>query len=105
MAADLFERNKIVHRDLKPDNILLFKVKNERFDLVIADLGHAVYIEDCKPSLGLGGSPGYVGPEVLRGNRASYKSDVYSIGCIIFKLLSSMPLFYSRYVEKIMQLN
>jgi calcium-dependent protein kinase len=81
----------IVHRDLKPENIL-YESKSDFSDLRIIDFGLSKKIEGTLSSLV--GSPYYVAPEVLEG-KYNEKCDCWSIGVIMYVLLSGMPPFYS----------
>ena len=76
---------KIVHRDLKPANILL----TENDECKIADFGFAIkQSELSKPSKYNVGSPLYMAPESLKNNEYSYKTDIWSLGVILFELLT-----------------
>lgn len=74
-----------MHRDLKPANILL----TENDDCKIADFGFAIkHSELSKPSKYNVGSPLYMAPESLKNNEYSYKTDIWSLGVILFELLT-----------------
>lgn len=82
----------IVHRDLKPENIL-YETKTEFSDLKIIDFGLSRRIEG--PLNTVVGSPYYVAPEVLEGVSYNEKCDCWSIGVIMYVLLSGAPPFYA----------
>ena len=90
IAAGLAEIGDIVHRDLKPGNVLLH---NGVWKL--ADLGLARFVEEAtslqtmKDCL----SPPYASPEQWRGERATKKSDIYALGCILHALLTGNTPF------------
>jgi calcium/calmodulin-dependent protein kinase I len=93
LAADFMHLNRYLHRDLKPDNILMRENNNSLlYDLVFADLGLSIREDKIKASLPCG-TPGYVAPEVLLRGTQSYKNDIFSIGCILYKLISGKYLF------------
>ncbi|RHY26904.1 hypothetical protein DYB32_007169 [Aphanomyces invadans] len=83
----------IVHRDLKPENILLSSHDDHTAVVKIADFGLA---KDDSYLTTMCGSPAYVAPEVLLGERGLYNKavDVWSIGVITFALLSGYLPFY-----------
>ncbi|CAN1139839.1 Calcium and calcium/calmodulin-dependent serine/threonine-protein kinase [Linum perenne] len=85
----------IVHRDLKPENCLFL---NERDDsaLKIMDFGLSSVEEFTDPVVGLFGSIDYVSPEALSQGRVSSKSDMWSLGVILYILLSGYPPFIAQ---------
>ncbi|MBX9695088.1 MAG: protein kinase [Cyanobacteria bacterium] len=88
--------NRIVHRDLKPDNILVREL-DEGDDIQLIDWGIARSLEDESKSITqtgeIFGTPAYMSPEQCRGERVSYATDVYSLGCIAYELLTGEQLF------------
>jgi calcium-dependent protein kinase len=83
--------NNIVHRDLKPENILL--EQNKEFDQIkIIDFGTALVFDPARPLDEKLGTPYYIAPEVLTKNYSS-KCDIWSIGVIVYILLSGTPPF------------
>src|SRR5215472_13605362 len=83
-------RSGIVHRDLKPGNIMLCKTDGDRFRVVIMDFGlaNAFGVDGAE-----GGTPGYMAPELLKHERASFASDVYALGVILHEIVTSrMPV-------------
>ena len=96
----------IVHRDLKPDN--LFLVPDERdtalemvkvLDFGIAKLGQdSGQIHSVRTRTGsVMGTPAYMSPEQCRGTREiDHRSDIYSLGVILFEMLCGRPPFVSE---------
>lgn len=90
ISKGLQEVQEITHRDLKPANILLH---NSLWK--IADFGIAKFIEESTSANTLKGflSPPYGSPEQWRGDKPTQASDIYSLGCIAYKILNSNPPF------------
>jgi len=80
-------RANIVHRDLKPENCL-FLNENDDSTLKIMDFGLSSVEEFTDPVVGLFGSIDYVSPEALSQGRISSKTDMWSLGVILYILLS-----------------
>uniref|UniRef100_A0A1D1Z4V0 Calcium and calcium/calmodulin-dependent serine/threonine-protein kinase n=1 Tax=Anthurium amnicola TaxID=1678845 RepID=A0A1D1Z4V0_9ARAE len=89
--AALHDAN-IVHRDLKPENCL-FLDSSEHSPLKIMDFGLSSVEELTDPIVGLFGSIDYVSPEALSQGRISSASDMWSLGVILYILLSGCPPF------------
>ena len=84
----------ILHRDLKPGNILL----DSRGEPLVSDFGLAKWLErngDLTKSLTTFGTPGYIAPEQAGSgaNDLTPAADVYSLGAILFELLTGRPPF------------
>lgn len=98
-ALSFCHKRGVVHRDLKPENILLRSIEDDT-DVIIADFGFAkCQTNDLRTSLG---TPGYVAPEILQG-AAKYTSavDLWSLGVIIYVLLSGYPPFHAKSKSKL----
>lgn len=85
----------IVHRDLKPENLLLCSETDDT-DIKIADFGFAKRIRELSPKETACGTPGYVAPEILRGDKYGAEVDVWSMGVICYVLLAGYPPFYDE---------
>ena len=93
-GLEVIHDNGIIHRDLKPANILFDQYGNARIsDLGFAKALHADVSVSLSMSGGMIGTPAYMAPEVWRGNQASERSDIYSLGCILYEILTGEVLF------------
>ena len=88
---------KIIHRDLKSSNIFLVKDKHQ---CKIGDMKASKVIKE-KALTTQTGSPYYASPEVWKNNPYSYKSDLWSIGCIIYELCALRPPFQGKDLDEL----
>src|SRR6202453_3030514 len=80
----------IIHRDLKPNNVMLER-NGERLNVSIMDFGLARLHEADSTLLGTGmiaGTPGYMAPELLRGQRPTKATDIYALGVVLHQVLT-----------------
>src|SRR6185437_16776126 len=82
----------IVHRDLKPDNVMLTKSRSGRDVVKVVDFGIAKAVQtDGQQITRTGfivGTPAYMSPEQITGDPLDGRSDIYALGCILFKMLT-----------------
>lgn len=90
-AVQTAHANGIIHRDLKPQNILIDENKN----IKITDFGIAMAASQnsMTQTNSLLGSVHYLSPEQARGSIATPQSDIYSLGIILFELLTGQVPF------------
>lgn len=79
----------IVYRDLKPENCLL----DSQGHLVLTDFGLSKDIDSNNKCTSIIGTPEYMAPEVLKGESYAYAVDWWSLGCVIFDMMSGKPPF------------
>ncbi len=90
----------VLHRDLKPHNVMI----DGRGKVRITDFGLAGFVEDFAGKDVAAGTPAYMAPEQLAGREVSVKSDVYSLGLVLFELFAGKRLFEGATREQIEQL-
>lgn len=101
-ALVVLHSNNIVHRDLKPEN-LIFRDENLN-SLVIIDFGLSTTCKD-EPLTTRCGSPGYVAPEILNNLGYGCKADIFSLGVILYILLTSKFVFNAKDYNDILRKN
>ena len=88
---------KIMHRDLKSANIFLVK---DNHQCKLGDMNVSKVIKD-KVLLTQTGTPYYASPEVWNDKPYSYKSDLWSIGCVIYELCALHPPFHGKDLDEL----
>jgi tetratricopeptide (TPR) repeat protein len=88
-ALAYLHRRGVIHRDLKPANVLVVDDQVKVLDFGISLAREEWKNQELTPSAG---TPGYVAPELLRGESPSEQSDLYSFGLMATQLLSSKPV-------------
>ena len=85
----------IVHRDLKPANIIRLTDGAVKIcDFGIARLGHDIGFTSRLTGTGVAmGTPHYMSPEQIGGSEVDHRSDLYSLGCVLYELATGAPPF------------
>ena len=89
-SIKLLHDNGIIHRDIKPENIMLTDEKNLNIKLI--DFGSCEIINNNKTKRKVG-TPSYISPEILNGLEYDYKCDIWSLGILMYFLLSGATPF------------
>ncbi len=86
-ALDYAHERGLIHRDIKPANILL----TSEGDAVLSDFGIARMIESTRQTMtGVVGTPEYMSPEQGQGHELDLRSDIYSLGVVLYEMLTGM---------------
>ena len=92
-ALDYSHRHGIIHRDIKPANVML----TNNGQVKVMDFGIARAVSDTAASMtqtaSVIGTPQYLSPEQIRGEKVDRRSDIYSTGCLLYELLTGKPPF------------
>lgn len=95
LALEHAHKRGIIHGDLNPGNIILLPIKSEERELKVIDFGiaHIQNREETKRDLPeVYGSPPYMSPEQCLGQTLDERSDVYSLGCLLYHMVTGfMP--------------
>jgi serine/threonine protein kinase len=83
-ALDFAHQHGVIHRDIKPANILMSSVNQ----IKISDFGAAVNMTSDATQVSGIGSPAYMSPEQLQEGRPSHQTDIYSLGVVLYQLLT-----------------
>jgi len=88
-ALDFAHKKGVIHRDIKPSNIMI----NKAGVVKITDFGIAQVRSEEAPSEGIIGSPSYMSPEQVKEESIEDKSDIFSLGCVLYELLTGEHAF------------
>lgn len=86
-ALSAVHREGLLHRDVKPRNIFA----SWEGEVKLGDLGLAIDLEEV--SLSLAGTPAYLSPEIVLGQKISASSDLFSLGAVLYEMLTTAPPF------------
>jgi serine/threonine-protein kinase len=92
-ALDTMHKHGVVHRDLKPENIMVDdqdRVKLIDFGIAMKEDARRITFVEMSPALG---TPDYIAPEQVKGQRGDQRSDIYSLGVMFYEMLAGEPPF------------
>jgi serine/threonine-protein kinase len=92
-ALDYMHKHGVVHRDLKPENIMvdeLDQIKLIDFGIAMKEEARRITYVTMSPALG---TPDYISPEQVKGQRGDQRSDIYALGVMLYEMLTGETPF------------
>ena len=92
-ALDILHKHGVVHRDLKPENIMVCegdRIKIIDFGIALKEDARRITQTALTPALG---TPDYISPEQVKGQRGDQRSDIYALGAMLYEMLTGQPPF------------
>ena len=92
-ALDYMHKHGVVHRDLKPENVMVGaddRIKLIDFGIAMKEDARRLTFAGPSPLLG---TPDYISPEQVKGQRGDQRSDIYALGAMLYEMLTGQPPF------------
>jgi eukaryotic-like serine/threonine-protein kinase len=93
MALGYVYRQGLIHRDIKPANLLTVLSGNQVTDIKVSDFGSALNLDAQTTQVHRVGSLAYMSPEQLDGSALDCRADIYSLGAVLYHLITGKSVF------------
>jgi serine/threonine protein kinase len=104
-ALEFAHRIGVTHRDIKPANILIDNSDGEIRDIKITDFGAALTGSPDVTAVAGIGSPAYMSPQQVKDHPLDHRTDIYSLGVVLFQLLTGrLPFEASNNISMVYQI-
>jgi serine/threonine protein kinase len=105
-AVEEIHAGGITHRDIKPENVFLTRTRRGRDKVRIIDFGIAkmLAVSNRSSPREIVGTPHYMSPELIRGERADSSADLYAVGVLLYRLVTGQLLFDGDSASEVMRL-
>ncbi|HKO96226.1 MAG TPA: serine/threonine-protein kinase [Pyrinomonadaceae bacterium] len=90
----------VLHRDLKPANIMI----DERGDVRVTDFGIAALAEEVRGREAMAGTLAYMSPEQLEGRELTIKSDIFTLGVVLYEIFTGKKAFTAPSQDELLRL-
>ncbi len=85
-ALEVAHKNNLIHRDIKPQNILVTKKNSVK----VTDFGIAKsVVDDVTKTINIIGTAKYISPEQASGNKIDHRTDIYSLGIVLYEMVTA----------------
>jgi ligand-binding sensor domain-containing protein/tRNA A-37 threonylcarbamoyl transferase component Bud32 len=105
-ALKCAHESSVIHRDLKPANLFMTASAGNSFQMKVVDFGLAKSLNEEQRTLTMTGvligSPSYMSPEQIRGQKLDYRSDLFSFAAVIYELLTGEVAFSAQAVPDVL---
>ncbi len=92
-ALDYIHTEGFIHCDIKPENIFVIEKKGEIKGIKLLDFGFA---DELELSTAIGGTLGYIAPELFTGQKPDPRADLYSLGVVLYEILTGQKPFIAK---------
>jgi serine/threonine-protein kinase len=99
LALDYAHSHGVIHRDVKPGNVML--LKNGQIKVTDFGIAKAVSTAQTKSGVVLG-TPNYMSPEQINGQKIDGRSDLFSLGVVLFELLTGQVPFHGKNITNLL---